>query len=36
MPSYKKLLAEFIGTAVLVVVAVGVATETFGLQALRL
>ena len=32
MPSYKKLLAEFIGTAVLVVVAVGVATETFGFK----
>jgi aquaporin Z len=32
MPSYKKLLAEFIGTAVLVVVAVGVATESFGFK----
>ncbi len=32
MPSYKKLLAEFIGTAVLVVIAVGVATETFGFK----
>ncbi len=32
MPSIKKLLAEFIGTAVLVVIAVGVATETFGFK----
>ncbi len=32
MPSIKKLLAEFIGTAVLVVVAVGVATESFGFK----
>jgi aquaporin Z len=32
MPSYKKLLAEFVGTAVLVVIAVGVATETFGFK----
>jgi aquaporin Z len=30
MPDLKKLLAEFIGTAVLVVIAVGVATESFG------
>ncbi len=30
MPSIKKLLAEFVGTAVLVVIAVGVATESFG------
>jgi aquaporin Z len=32
MPSVKKLLAEFVGTAVLVVIAVGVATETFGFK----
>ena len=30
MPDVKKLLAEFLGTAILVVVAVGVATESFG------
>jgi aquaporin Z len=30
MPAIKKLLAEFVGTAVLVVIAVGVATESFG------
>jgi aquaporin Z len=30
MPDIKKLLAEFVGTAVLVVIAVGVATESFG------
>lgn len=30
MPGLKKLLAEFVGTAVLVVIAVGVATESFG------
>jgi aquaporin Z len=30
MPHIKKLLAEFVGTAVLVVIAVGVATESFG------
>lgn len=30
MPNIKKLLAEFVGTAVLVVIAVGVATESFG------
>ncbi|HUE08972.1 MAG TPA: aquaporin [Acidimicrobiales bacterium] len=30
MPGIKKLLAEFVGTAVLVVIAVGVATESFG------
>ncbi len=31
MPNiFKKLLAEFVGTAVLVVIAVGVATESFG------
>ena len=30
MPDIKKLLAEFLGTAVLVVIAVGVATESFG------
>jgi aquaporin Z len=30
MPDIRKLLAEFIGTAVLVVIAVGVATESFG------
>ncbi len=30
MPDLKKLLAEFVGTAVLVVIAVGVATESFG------
>ena len=35
MPDVKKLLAEFIGTAILVVVAVGVATQSFELQALR-
>jgi aquaporin Z len=32
MPDARKLAAEFIGTAILVVVAVGVATETFGLH----
>jgi aquaporin Z len=32
MLSIKKLLAEFIGTAVLVVIAVGVATESFGFR----
>jgi aquaporin Z len=32
MPEIKKLLAEFVGTAVLVVIAVGVATETFGFK----
>ena len=30
MPDIRKLLAEFVGTAVLVVIAVGVATESFG------
>jgi aquaporin Z len=30
MPDIKKLLAEFVGTMVLVVIAVGVATESFG------
>ena len=30
MPDWKKLVAEFVGTAVLVVIAVGVATESFG------
>ncbi len=30
MPDIKKLLAEFVGTAVLVTIAVGVATESFG------
>jgi aquaporin Z len=30
VPAIKKLLAEFVGTAVLVVIAVGVATESFG------
>lgn len=32
MPDIKKLLAEFLGTAVLVVIAVGVATESFGFK----
>jgi aquaporin Z len=32
MPAIKKLLAEFVGTAVLVVIAVGVATESFGFK----
>ena len=32
MPDIKKLLAEFVGTAVLVVIAVGVATESFGFK----
>jgi aquaporin Z len=32
MPAIKKLLAEFVGTAMLVVVAVGVATESFGFK----
>jgi aquaporin Z len=32
MPDVRKLLAEFVGTAVLVVIAVGVATETFGFK----
>jgi aquaporin Z len=32
MPDVKKLLAEFLGTAVLVVVAVGVATQSFGFK----
>jgi len=32
MPGVKKLLAEFLGTMVLVVVAVGVATESFGFK----
>ena len=31
----KKLFVEFIGTAVLVVVAVGVATESFGFKLSR-
>jgi aquaporin Z len=32
MPHWKRLAAEFIGTAVLVVIAVGVATESFGFK----
>jgi aquaporin Z len=32
MPDARKLAAEFIGTAVLVIIAVGVATESFGFQ----
>jgi aquaporin Z len=32
MPDVNKLLAEFLGTAILVVVAVGVATESFGFK----
>jgi aquaporin Z len=32
MPDIRKLLAEFVGTAVLVVIAVGVATESFGFK----
>jgi aquaporin Z len=32
MPDIKKLAAEFLGTAILVVVAVGVATESFGFK----
>jgi aquaporin Z len=32
MPAIKKLLAEFVGTLVLVVIAVGVATESFGFK----
>jgi aquaporin Z len=32
MPDVKKLLAEFLGTAILVVIAVGVATESFGFK----
>jgi len=34
MLSPKKLAAEFIGTAILVVIAVGVATESFGFALL--
>ena len=30
MPDFRKLVAEFLGTMVLVVIAVGVATESFG------
>jgi aquaporin Z len=32
MPDIRKLAAEFIGTAILVVIAVGVATESFGFK----
>ncbi len=32
MPDFRKLVAEFVGTAVLVVIAVGVATESFGFK----
>jgi aquaporin Z len=32
MPDVRKLAAEFVGTAVLVVIAVGVATESFGFK----
>jgi aquaporin Z len=32
MPDWKKLVAEFFGTLILVVVAVGVATESFGFK----
>ena len=32
MPDWKKLVAEFLGTLVLVVIAVGVATESFGFR----
>jgi aquaporin Z len=32
MPDWKKLVAEFLGTLVLVVIAVGVATESFGFK----
>jgi aquaporin Z len=32
MPDVKKLLAEFLGTLILVVIAVGVATESFGFK----
>ena len=32
MPGFKKFLAEFFGTLILVVVAVGVATESFGFR----
>ncbi len=32
MADYKKLLAEFLGTLILVVIAVGVATESFGFK----
>ena len=32
MPEYRKLAAELIGTAILVVVAVGVATQSFGFK----
>ncbi len=32
MPDYRKLLAEFLGTLILVVIAVGVATESFGFR----
>jgi aquaporin Z len=32
MPDVRKLVAEFLGTAVLVVIAVGVATESFGFK----
>jgi aquaporin Z len=32
LPDFRKLLAEFLGTLILVVVAVGVATESFGFK----
>jgi aquaporin Z len=32
MPDFRKLLAEFFGTLILVVIAVGVATESFGFK----
>ncbi len=32
MPDYRKVLAEFLGTLILVVIAVGVATESFGFK----
>ena len=32
LPDWKKLVAEFLGTLVLVVIAVGVATESFGFR----